>query len=228
MTAQNVINYALTLLNVLASGETPSTEESADGLTALNGLLSSWSTEELSVFAATTQTFSLSTAATYTYGTGGTFNAPRPTKILSGGILLTISGGVEMRVTDLKIATIEEYASVKEKAQSAQSPLIAYVDNAYPLCSVSFWPKPTNVGTPRVELHVYQPFTAFIAGDTFDMPPGYFRAVAYALASELAPMFGRQLAPEVAAIAQASKGMIMMLNKSDKAAVKESLIPQAA
>lgn len=49
-TALDVITGALRKINVLAAGEVPNAQESADALAVLNDLLDTWSTEHLTVF----------------------------------------------------------------------------------------------------------------------------------------------------------------------------------
>ena len=55
--AGDLINGALRLLGVLAEGETPSAETSADALTAMNQMIDSWNTEKLSIFNTQDQMF---------------------------------------------------------------------------------------------------------------------------------------------------------------------------
>ena len=56
-TTSELINGALRLIGVLAEGETPSADTSADALFALRQLVDSWNTEELSIFNTQDQTF---------------------------------------------------------------------------------------------------------------------------------------------------------------------------
>jgi hypothetical protein len=48
-TVRDRIKRAMRLIGAAATGETPSADELADGLTALNAMLSSWSLESLLV-----------------------------------------------------------------------------------------------------------------------------------------------------------------------------------
>ncbi len=63
MTVQQLINAALRTLGVIASGESPSAEESSDGMTALNGIIESWTALGLPIYQITRETFALSGAA---------------------------------------------------------------------------------------------------------------------------------------------------------------------
>jgi len=74
MTAQEIIESSLRSLGVIASGETPSAEELADGLEALNNLIDSWSAQALPIPEVTRETVVMNGAASYTLGT-------RPIKI---------------------------------------------------------------------------------------------------------------------------------------------------
>jgi hypothetical protein len=76
-TAQDLILGALRRINVYAPGETLGASEAADGLTLLNELLDSWSSEHLLVFASDENIFTLtSNQVRYTIGnySGGTFS----------------------------------------------------------------------------------------------------------------------------------------------------------
>ena len=58
VSAGDIINGSLRLLGVLAEGEPPSAETSADALLAMNQMIESWNTERLSIFSTQDQVFS--------------------------------------------------------------------------------------------------------------------------------------------------------------------------
>src|SRR5205085_8249294 len=88
-----------------------------------------------------------------------------------------------------------------------------YLDNAYPLATASLWPKPTSSST-SLELVSLKEISAFAAlTDTVSFPPGYERALRFALALDLAPEYGRPITPELIGLAAQAKQSIVSLNK---------------
>jgi hypothetical protein len=201
MTASELISASLRLIGV-PSIVTPG----AQALEALNNLLQSWTTERLSVYAIRRNTHVLTaTTQTYTIGTGGVINVPRPAYLESASILLT---GVRY---PLELIDSLEWDKIREDAVSALLPLKLYNDYASPLSTLYLWPKPS--GTPTLELQSWQPLATFATlADVVALPPGYERAVRYNLAIDLAPEFNRQISQEVLGIATQSKAEIAELN----------------
>lgn len=198
MTAQQLINQALRRIGELASGESPSTEESDDGLVALNQILANWSAQQVPVIGISRRTFTLTGAALYTIGSGGTINVTRPLRIKSA---LVSANGIE---TDFEVVSAEVWAQAKQNRA-------LFYDGAYPLGTIRLRPAPSG-GT--LELYNYEPISSLASLATaIDLPPGYERALVYALAMDLAPEYGRQIPPEVAAVAQEAMGAIASLNK---------------
>jgi hypothetical protein len=209
MLASDLVQSALRLINVVASGETPSSDEAADGLVVLNQLLASWNTEELSVYGTTNQQFTTTAnVQNYSYGQGANWNATRPVKIHSAGI---VSGGLRQ---PLELIGAREWAAIPERALTGNLPMKLYSDNAYPSTNIFLWPRPA--GAVIVDLYVFQEFAAFTAGDTFDLPPGYARAIRYCLACDLAPEYGRAVPPDVAETARMAKAALVKLNASSE------------
>ncbi len=64
--------------------------------------------------------------------------------------------------------------------------------------------------------------------EDFDFPPGYFKAIRYNLAVDLAPEFRRDVQPAVADIARQSKGELIALNVSNRAATEAPPTPPPA
>ena len=90
MNALQIISAAMRNTNALASGETPTSAEAQDSLSLLNQMMDSWSAERLMVFTINIQQFVLIPGQqTYTLGTGGDFNYPRPAQIDRASVIWT-------------------------------------------------------------------------------------------------------------------------------------------
>ena len=129
-TALDMIKRARRLLGAHGVGETLEAELANDGLEALNAMLESWSIDGLMVSSLQSNTFTLTTAQTYTIGTGGVFNMERPDRIESA---IASTGGVDY---SLEIIDTERWneiaykdvggipAYLKYDASSATKPMV--------------------------------------------------------------------------------------------------------
>ena len=192
-------------LGELASGQTPTTEESNDGLTALNKLIGSWSTEQLLIpeINRLSQPVTPNTQV-YTMGPGGTLGTVRPLAVHA--VSVTTSAGVTQAA---ELINAEEWAAIADKTRTGSFVSKAYYNPAYPQGLLYLWPAPIG-GT--IQVYMLKELTSFASlGTNVDMPPGYDRALIWNLALELASNFGRD--PNiVAAEAQQAKAAIMERN----------------
>src|ERR1017187_9802781 len=84
----DLINSAFRKIGVIAAGELPNSDESADALISLNVMLESWSAEQVAIYQILNfQGLLVATQQAYTMGTGGNFNTARPIKIESVGLI---------------------------------------------------------------------------------------------------------------------------------------------
>ena len=205
-TAQTIIDRAARLIGAVSSGESPTTDESADCLTALNAMVDSWNTDRLVIYALADVTKTLtSNDGSYTIGSGGDINTTRPLRI--EGAYVTDSG------TDVPVEVVDSNAwdSIPLKTTTANYPSLLYYEPAYPLGIVHLWPVPTS--TDVLTLSVLSQLSSFATvGTSVSLPPGYERALAYNLAIEIAPEFGRPVPAEVAKIARDSLASIKRVN----------------
>lgn len=211
----DLINAAFRKLGILAAGELPNSDESADALESLNALVESWSADQATVYQITNFQHALTAnTQTYTMGTGGTFDTARPLKIESAGIITPDTLRHEMKIVGPK-----DWAKIEEKTLTGLLPKVLYNDNAAPLLNLNIWPRPS--GTPTLDLYVWSQLQQFSTiGDTITLPPPYFRALVYALAIDIAPEYGSEAqaaAAGVAAIAAAAKAEVVLLNASNAA-----------
>lgn len=207
MTARDLIKGSLRLIGVIASGETPSGDQSNDALAALNSMIRSWNIDGLMVFKTTRESFSLTSGqSSRTMGTGGNFNTTRPSKITGLGFMINT---VEY---PLDIINVEQYAAIPDKTITSSIPLKVYIEGTYPLETLNIWPVPDTSGT----MVVYSD-KAIVSGDmaltdTISLPNGYEDALKYNLSVRLAPEYGRQLDQMIWEDAKEFKAAVMRQN----------------
>ena len=183
-TALNIIERALLDLTVLGEGDVATSRQASDGLVYLNDLIQAWDNEGLMVNSVTTDSLTMTGATSYTFGTGGTFNAARPVSALSA--YFTYDGFDY----PIDITTREQYEAVADKTATSDMPDRIYINYTYPLATVYVYPVPST-GTLKVA--TLKPITELAAsGTVLAMPPGYERALRLSLAVEMMPMYGLQ------------------------------------
>lgn len=202
-TASAIIRRALRLIGALASGETLSASEQADGLEALNAMLDSWRTSSLAVYSLRDEVLTLTGAASYTIGTGGALNTTRPVKITSAY--------ERIGTTDypVKIASAAAWYELAAKSTTSDVAEWMYYESSYPLGTLYLWPQPT---TGVLHLVTWVPLTSYAAANDVALPPGYQDAITYNLAVRIAPEYGRPVTPELAAIARDALSRLERVN----------------
>src|SRR5688572_2176506 len=137
MTAREMIASSLRLIGVLAAGETPTGGEASNNLDTFNQMISSWSNENLLVYEKVRDEFTLTpNTATYTWGTGGTFNSSRPIEVISAALELQ---GADPQEIPLKILTTKEYSEISLKGTTSDIPCAVYFDGAFPQLNATFY-----------------------------------------------------------------------------------------
>lgn len=212
MTGGDLIASSLRLIGVLASGETPSGMEAADGLVILQQMLDTWQAERLNIFAILLSEFPLVPGQqVYTCGTGGNFNIPRPARIERYSIV-NLNNPAQPLELPLQVLDFQEWQSlIPVKLINSTLPQKIYDDNAYPLRNLNYWCIPSV--SVKTRLYSWTPLTTFpdlVTDITF--PPAYLKAIRYCLAVDLAPEFGRQAPPEVIAQAMMTKAILKSMN----------------
>lgn len=211
-TAGDQINRALRLLGVLAEGETPSASTSQDSLVALNQMIDSWNTENLSTFVTQDQIFTWPAGQiTRTLGPTGDFVGNRP--IIMDDATYFRDPGTNVSF-GIKIINQQQYNGIAVKTVSSTYPQVLWVNMGYPDVDLTIYPRPTR----DLEWH-------FISAQELDkpatlatdllFPPGYLRAFTYNLAMEIAPEFGVEPSPQVQRIAMTSKRNLKRINNPD-------------
>jgi hypothetical protein len=211
-TAGEIINGALRLLGMLAEGETPSAETSADALFSMNQMIDSWNIERLSVFSTQDQTFTWPAGEiTRTLGPTGNFIGNRPVRLDDATYYRDPSTNVSFGI---KFINQQQYDGIAVKTVTSTYPQVIFVNETFPDVTMTIYPKPTRV----LEWHfisvepLSQPATL---ATELAFPPGYLRAFRYNLACEMAPEFGVEPSLQVKRIAMVSKRNIKRINNPD-------------
>lgn len=199
-TARTIIKKAMQKVGVLTKGENPAADEANDALDALNSLIDSWSNYSANIYSRALETFSLTSAATYTIGAGQTFNTTRPIQIVDAYVT---SGGIDYPLT---IINQEQFDPVSMKTTQGIPQYLIY-NNAYPYGTITLYYVPSGVSS--ITLLSEKPITTFATLDTsMSLPQGWERALVYNLALELAPEYQQQPNATVERIAKESIGAI--------------------
>lgn len=207
-TAQTVINSAMKQLAVLSQGESPSSEESADALAALNTMLDSWSTESLSVFDVATHSHVLTGAASYTVGSGGVIAITRPIDIKQAFVRNSSGSPADY---PLRVVNQYDWNQIITKSTSSTYPTVLFYDPEFPLGVIYLWPVPTAAFTLFFDAVAQLTQFATLA-TVFSFPPGYERAMIFNLAVEMAAQFGVEPTRRVVELANKALANIKRAN----------------
>lgn len=209
-TAYDIIHGALRKIGAIAVGETLAPADGNTGLEQLNAMLDLWSTEHLTVFNNSETVLQLQAGkSTYTIGTGGDFNMPRPLRISGAYTRLQPTG----TTVDYPCAEVDysRYARIGLKSQPGPWPKVMYFNTSYPLAELIFWPVPSQ----NAEFHLWTDslFSQFVnLTDVVSLPQGYLLALQTNLALILAPEYGVSPSPDLEQMARSSKKALKALN----------------
>lgn len=209
-TALQLITGSLRLIGALAEGETPSANQANDSLVSLNQMIDSWSTERLSVFCTQDQVFTWpSSERSRTFGPTGQITGTRPVRV---------DEATYFKVNNLSYSLIlinqDQYNGIALKGSTSTYPNVMFVNMTMPDIEMYLYPVPTSA----LEFHLVsvqqltQPATL---ATNLVFPPGYERALKYALAMEVAPEYGIEPLPQVKRIAMTSKRTLKRINNPD-------------
>ena len=207
-TALDVIKGAMRRIGVIATGETPSAAEAADGLAALNDVLERWNTENLAIWATTANTYTtVAGVGTYTIGpSGADWIATRPIDIVSG---YSSYQGVDYPMLQYNQT---QYMNIPLKTLQSTIVETFCLINGYPLGTVYLWPVPQIAATVTLNSGTAISSVSSTA-TTLSYPPGYALALQWALAVELSAQYGITLTNDQRKAADVSYAQIRKVNR---------------
>jgi hypothetical protein len=206
-TALDLIESALRVLQVKASDVDLTAEEANDALDALNAMIEAWSLDGFLLYHFTKQTFNaIPNANPITIGIGGDINIARPIDI--NELTFNASG------TDIPVERLpyNDYSRIKLKSLKNNYPIYFYLDQTFPLSSLYLYPVPT--AAISLTAYIKQAFTSFAnLSAPVSLPPGYWRALKFSLAIELAPEYQTTAGDDVKNMALSAKSLIRRTNR---------------
>jgi hypothetical protein len=182
-TALDIINRALRILCVSATGQSVGGQEGNDALYCLNTILGQWNNEKLMIYYTLNEVFNLvGGTGTYTIGATGAFVTTRPVKIDSAFVRDSSSGS--NNDFPLEIIPNNKYEDLCLKSSSTTYPQYLNYVPTFPNGQIRIWPVPTT--SLQISISQWKQFTKFtLISDTVSLPEGYETALAYNLEYEL-------------------------------------------
>lgn len=208
ITALSMISRAMRLARVKGVDQTPTAQEAADGLYALNSMLDSWSIEGRMVYKIDQNTHSWGAGvASRTIGSGGNFNTTRPIHIERDGNFFRTAGGLDYPVVAMER---ESYDLMTDKTSEGSTPNFLFYDGGFPTRTLYASPIPGEALT--LYLNTWKPLQQFTSLTTqIALPAGYQATIEYNLAVWIAPEYG---AAAVAAVSGNVERMAAVLKQA--------------
>ena len=206
-TALSMIKSAMRKAQVSTKGETPDSDESADGLAVLNAMLDSWQVDRLFVYQVKEESFTwAANDQTQTIGAAGDFVTDLPTRVADDCEFVVNNISYPVTLID-----VDAWASIPDKTTTSTAPWFIYPEYGAALVTLYCYPIPNaNVS---FKLRSWKRLQSFAALTTdLALPPGYQRAIEYSLAEEFGPEFGVDVPAAVSRIAMSARRIIRRVN----------------
>lgn len=225
MTVRDLITRAMFDLGVLQEGEVPTPAQATDGFNAANDWIDSLTPNFLTIYAVTRSTWTLTSASSYTVGTGGDVNIARPDSPQAIQNIGYVNNSLQppFEVQQGPCLTEDQYAAIPLKTLSSPLPQAWYYSATFPLGTLKPYPIPSQSGLLGV-VYTQTAIPEFTSlAQVISLPPGYRRYFRTHLALELAPVFTAEVSPSLARMAAESEAAIKTANVRPT-----DLVPDAA
>lgn len=236
----DLVGLALRQVGFEGLGTDPSPADLSDGVMHLNMMLAQWQRREWMV-PNLTDVFCMATGkSVYSVGRGGDIDVPvRPSQVLGAYARLLLNGGAaadgDFSANDFdpgdfvdnddglssanpidypltEIPSYQDYAALGLKGLKTW-PSFYFYNPAFPLGEFRPWPIPAGGNTWQLHLLIAQPLQGNLkASDPINLAPEYWDAVMWCLAARLAPSYGQEASPTIAAFARVALNTIRTVN----------------
>lgn len=186
-TARDICTLALKEAGVLGVGQTALSEDINDSFTLLQRMTAQWQNRRWLVPALTDTSIVADGSISYTVGTGGDFNIPRPNKISAAWVVQNNTGTTPVSLPMYPIFSYEDYARIAVK-QLPSLPDHFFYDADFPLGNYYPWPIPNSQYTLHILTEVALGFPTDL-DQVFNLPDEYLEALHYNFAVRLFSMY---------------------------------------
>lgn len=187
LTRNQLIEASMRKIGALARGQTPTSEDYANNMIALNSLIASYQGLGMQIWKRADYALTLTGTSTYTIGAGETTNTPFPLNIRYAYLQHTTSG----TKIDLQSLSLPDFN--KLNATSTGRVVNYTYTPKVNLGTLQVWPIPDSDTQSNYQMHlVYQrPFDGFTtSSETADFPQEWQFPLIYGLAVAIAPEYG--------------------------------------
>lgn len=207
-TALNLITDVLLDMGVLADQETPTASQSVGALTKLNDLIESWNLDPQKLYGSTEYILPfVANKATYTIGLGGDLNVARPDMISQAFVRNTTATPSQQQDIPITVLTPEQWAEIPVKGQIGTYPYAVWFNMTNPL--ITAFVTPISTGSNYSLVFWDSNAIALLNLNTvLILPPGYKRALKYALWVELADGYQLEVSANTERKANSAKASI--------------------
>lgn len=173
----DIINITFRDSGVLGVGQTLQAQDTNDAIRRINMMLSQWKRRRWMVYHLVDHSIVMNGSLSYTIGTGGQIDTPRPDAIESAFVRQLIQSQPNQVDYPLRlIHSYEEYSRISLKQLQAGPGWYLFYDSGYPLGTLYPWPLMSS----QYELHVQvkdELVSVASAADTIILPPEYELAI---------------------------------------------------
>lgn len=215
MTVQTFVNLALRDIGRLWPGQTPSSDESTEGLAVANEIIGSWSHEGLLVPTHAVTGFAMSALTTgYTFGVGGTWvTASLPIRVKGAR---SINGNFSAPCRVLPMGQFDQEAPVNGAGRTVVLPMLMGVDNSAPTRNVRVYPPPAGaVTTMEVSYWLALAPLVNLTDALAFAEPAFELALRNELSLRMARSFNVEVTPAMLTLAAGSKSALARINPGE-------------
>ena len=207
-----LIKLAMKNAGVLGVGQSPLAEDTNDAFNTLNFMLAQWQRKRWLVWHEVDVAKVSTGAQSYTVGSGGDFNVPRPDRLEAAFFRQVVPS--QPNVIDYPLELIEARETYNDIALKGliSFPSYAFYDAAFPVGVLYPWPVPqANIYEIHISLkEQLGAFTSLV--QNVNLPPEYYAAILYNLTIRLSIAYQLPIDPGAASLAKEALEVIRGAN----------------